>query len=320
MTTARMARMARNERMDSTPTGGLGPWSGFLGLVRRAAGQRPTRARRAVILFESLEGRAVPAALPIATAMPAATPPAALAVTMPPLGMAPRAVAAPASAPSPPTAVMLAVASDSGTRNDNITNILTPTIQGRAPAGTLVTMTVTGVSGRTATLAVAMPAVRVPASGIWAMRLPTLAAGPHAVAARVTDAAGRQSMAANYSFSVDTARPTAVIRYTPNTDTIVLQFSERVSGVALKNIFITGRTADGMSFPNTPLTDPRISQLFGPGSIKLTSSTDGSKWTLTSAYALATPGTYTVRLATTGITDSAGNGMLTGPMLTTKIV
>lgn len=305
------------DRMDPTPAGRFGRWSTLLAFGRRAAGRRPTRGRRTVILFESLEGRAVPAALPIATAVPTALPPAPPAVTT-----TPRAVAAPAPAPAPaaPTAVTLAVASDSGTKNDKITNLPTPTIQGRAPAGTFVTVTVTGVAGRPATLAVAMPRQRVPANGIWAVRLPTLAAGPHTVAARVINAAGRQSVAANYSFTVDTTRPTAVIRFTPNTDTIVLQFSERVSGVALRNIFITGRTTDGTQFANVPLTDPRIAQLFGPGSIKMTTSADGRTWTLKTAYALATPGTYTLRLATTGIIDAAGNGMLTGPTLTTRIV
>jgi hypothetical protein len=300
-------------RPSSNAAGPFGVWSRLFGTRRRSDRVRQPRRRRAVILFESLEGRAVPAALPIATAVPPAIAPVTTAVVT-----TPRAVTAPA--PAAPTAIALTLASDTGTRNDRITNLLTPTIQGRAPAGTLVTVSVTGVAGRPAAQAVGLAPVRVPATGLWTVRLPTLAAGPHTVAARVTNAAGRQSASASYSFTVDNRRPTGQIQFTPNTDTIVLRFSEGVSGVALRNVFLSGRTTDGVQFTNVPLTDPRIARMFGSGSVRLTSSTDGRTWTIKTAYALATPGTYTLRLATTGIIDAAGNAMATSPTLTTRIV
>ena len=295
-------------------------WLAALVRGRAESGRRRPR-RPAGAGFESLEPRAVPAALPLAVAAPATAATsreavAPLAFLAAPVTVRPAVVAA---VPATPT-VGLAVASNSGSKTDTRTNVVAPFVAGRATPGTVVNVTVTGVAGFPAAAARAVTPVRVPASGLWSVRLPTLAAGAHVVTARVVAASGKQSAAATASFVVDTTRPTATLSFVPNTDTVTLRVSKPVAGVSLQSFRISGTTADGVRFTDLPLTDSRIAQTTGVGSVSLARSADGLTYTIKTQFALATPGTYTLRLLPAGIVDNVGNPLAAEARLTVKVV
>jgi len=286
---------------------------------RAESGRRRPR-RPAGAGFESLETRAVPAALPLAVAAPATAATSREAVAPLAFVAAPVTVrAAVVAVPATPT-VGLAVESNSGSKADARTNVVAPFVAGRATPGTVVNVTVTGVAGFPAATARAVTPVRVPASGLWSVRLPTLAAGDHVVTARVVAASGKQSAAATASFVVDTTRPAATLSFVPNTDTVTLRVSKPVAGVALQSFRISGTTADGVQFTDLPLTDSRIAQTTGVGSVSLARSADGLTYTLKTQFALATPGTYTLRLLPAGIVDDVGNPLAAEARLTVNVV
>ena len=297
----------------------VAPWLSSLLPGRADRGRRGSR--RANAGFESLEVRAVPAALPVAITTPAVNTAqhddaAHVAVAAAPVIVVRAAAVA---APAAPT-VGLAADSNSGSKTDSLTNVVAPYVAGRAIPGSLLTLTVTGVAGSPADVARAVTPVRVPASGLWSVRLPTLAAGAHVVTARVVAASGKQSAAATASFVVDTTRPAATLSFVPNTDTVTLRVSKPVAGVALQSFRISGTTADGVQFTDLPLTDSRIAQTTGVGSVSLARSADGLTYTLKTQFALATPGTYTLRLLPAGIVDDVGNPLAAEARLTVKVV
>jgi hypothetical protein len=302
-------------RSSSSPASQVARW---LSSMARGGDPVGRRERRRAVHFESLETRAVPAALPVAVAPPATATQrdgvAPVALVAAPVAVRAAAVAAPA----PPT-LGLAAESNSGSKTDTRTNVVAPFVTGRAAPGSVVTLTVTGVAGFPADVARGVTPVRVPATGIWRVKLPPLAAGPHVVTARVS-VAGKQSAAATTSFVVDTTRPTAQMTFAPNTDTVTVRVSKPVAGLTLQSFRISGTTADGLQFTNLPLTDSRIAQTVGVGSVALARSPDGLTYVLRSQYALATPGTYMLRLMPTGIVDAVGNPLAAEVRLTTKIV
>jgi hypothetical protein len=302
-------------RSSSTPLPLVARW---LSSLVRGGGSGGRRDRRRAVPFEPLEPRAVPAALPVALAPPAAAGErdgvALMALVAAPVTVRAAAVAAPA-----PTTLGLAAESNSGSKADTRTNVVAPFVTGRAAPGAVVTLAVTGVAGFPADVARGVAPVRVPATGIWKVKLPTLAAGPHVVTARVT-VAGRQSAVTTASFVVDTARPTAQITFLPNTDTITVRVSKPVAGLTLQSFRISGTTTERLTFTNLLLTDSRIAGTVGVGSVRLARSPDGLTYTIKTQYALATPGTYTLRLLTTGIVDDVGNPLAAEARLTTTIV
>jgi len=305
-------------RSSSTPLPLVARW---LSSLVRGGGSGGRRDRRRAVPFEPLEPRAVPAALPVALAPPAAAGErdgvALVALVAAPVTVRAAAVAAPA--PPAPTTLGLAAESNSGSKADTRTNVVAPFVTGRAAPGAVVTLAVTGVAGVPADVARGVTPVRVPATGIWKVKLPTLAAGPHVVTARVT-VAGRQSAATTTSFVVDAARPTAQITFLPNTDTVTVRVSKPVAGLTLQSFRISGTTTEGLKFTDVLLTDSRIAGTVGVGSVVLARSPDGLTYTIKTQYALATPGTYTLRLLTTGIVDDVGNPLAAEARLTTTIV
>lgn len=283
----------------------------WLSFLARSRGPVVRRDRRRAPHFEALEQRAVPAALPLAIAPPAAAETHRDGVA--PLALVAAPVAVPAAlvaAPAAPT-IGLAAESNSGSKADTRTNVAAPFVTGRGTPGGIVTLTVTGM---------AVNPVRVAPSGIWRAKLPTLAAGSHVVTARVAAAGGPQSDAATTSFVVDTARPVAQLSFQQSTDIVTVRLSKPVSGLTLQSFRISGVTADGVRFANLPLTDPRIAQSVGVGRSTLLRSPDGLTYVIKTQYALATPGTFTLRLLPTGIVDDVGNPLAGEARLTTRII
>lgn len=109
-------------------------------------------------------------------------------------------------APTAPTALDLALASDSGLSNtDNITQVTTPTITGSgAEAGATVTLYDT--DGMTV-----LGTATANGAGNWSITASALGAGAHTLTAKVTDAAGNTSPASTgLVVTIDTAAPTAI--------------------------------------------------------------------------------------------------------------
>jgi hypothetical protein len=108
----------------------------------------------------------------------------------------------PAEMPSTPD---LVDAGDSGSSaGDNITNVVTPTFTGTAPAGAIVAV-LDGTTVRGTTVS--------DAGGVWSFTSPALGQGLHAITARVMDAAGNLGPAsAPLSVTIDTtaAAPAAL--------------------------------------------------------------------------------------------------------------
>ena len=305
-----------NRPLSSTPR--CARWLSYLPWGRSAR-DRCRQRRGAGAGFEALEMRAVPAAFPVAVASPAASVTQRDGIAPVALAAAPVTVrAAAVTAPAAPT-VGLAAESNSGIKTDAVTNVVAPFVAGRATPGLILTLSVTGVAGSPANDARSLTPVRVPPSGIWKVKLPTLAAGSHVVTARAVTTAGVQSAATTASFVVDTTRPTAQITFVPNTDTATVRFSKPVAGLSLQSFRISGVTADGVQFTNLPLTDSRIAQTTGVGTVSLSRSADGRTSTIKTQYALATPGTYTLRLLPAGIVDVAGNPLAAEARLTVAI-
>ncbi len=104
------------------------------------------------------------------------------------------------TAPAVPTALNLAAASDSGVSNtDNITNVTTPTFNGKGDVGSTVTL----YDGATA-----VGATKADAFGNWSIKSSLLSAGVHAIKVRASDAAGNTSTFTQpLSVTIDTTAP-----------------------------------------------------------------------------------------------------------------
>ncbi len=123
-------------------------------------------------------------------------------------------------------------------------------------------------------------------------------------AAGVTDLRGRALMAgATESFVVDLTAPTvSIVPVTPDprttpVDAITIAFSEAVVGFDLSDLTLT--------------RDGGANLL--PGAAALTVGADGKTWTLSNLTALTgICGTYVLTLNSAGISDAAGNAMVSG--------
>ena len=113
-------------------------------------------------------------------------------------------------APSAPSAPVLAVASDSGTVGDNITDITAPVIKGSAEANATVKLYDTD---GTTVLGTAV----ADGAGNWSITSSTLAVGVHTLSARQVDLAGNESSASASLALTITALPTPSLPTTPVT-------------------------------------------------------------------------------------------------------
>lgn len=106
--------------------------------------------------------------------------------------------------PPAPGTPLLAAASDSGVSNrDNITNVTSPTVTGRAEAGSQVKLYDGSTLIGTTTAA---------SNGTWSLASSKLADGAHTITATATDVAGNVSGAsAKLWVTVDTATPSAPV-------------------------------------------------------------------------------------------------------------
>ncbi|SHN34946.1 cadherin-like beta sandwich domain-containing protein, partial [Mucilaginibacter sp. OK098] len=108
------------------------------------------------------------------------------------------------TAPAPPTLLALATGSDSGTPNDNITNVTTPTITGTAEAGSTVTLYdtdgTTSLGSGTAT------------GGSFSITTTTLSEGAHNITAKATDGVGNVSNASSVlAVTINTVIPNVIL-------------------------------------------------------------------------------------------------------------
>jgi hypothetical protein len=169
--------------------------------------------------------------------------------------------------------------------NGSLLNTTTPTYQGTAPAGSLVTVYVDNVSIGTTTAT---------ASGSFSLAQPTalaLAQGSHTVYATAQTSGATVSANSNVNtFNVDSMRPTVTISSSTasgsTTSTtpflFTVTFSENVTGFSASGVTVTNGTSSGFS---------------------------GSGATYTFSVTPTTAGTATtVNVAANVATDNAGNG------------
>jgi hypothetical protein len=168
-----------------------------------------------------------------------------------------------ALATSPPN---LAAASDNGlSDSDNITNDVTPTIDGTAEAGAAVTVSDGGII---------LSTVTADPSGVWSLTTTTMTDGDHVITATQTDVAGNSSVAsATLTITIDSAAPAAP--GAPDLDTASDSGTSVYNGVG-------GDLAALVTDDITKITTPTFSGTGEVGSlIALTSSVDGALGTAT---------------------------------------
>lgn len=202
------------------------------------------------------------------------------------------------------TTIALAAASNGGSKSDGITNVAAPWLVGRGQPGTIIGFT--AVRGEIATN---LGAVAVPTTGSWRFRLATpLADGSYTVTTSIENVFGSRTTGATRELTIDTAQPVATIAEFGGIDTITLSFTKPVSGVALRNLWISGRSRDLGQVPMLSLADPRVRSFLG-GPVTIVPAGGGPQQTFTVRLpiAFAEPGTFTLTLLTAGISDSAGN-------------
>ncbi|OBV41597.1 Ig-like domain-containing protein, partial [Janthinobacterium psychrotolerans] len=204
------------------------------------------------------------------------------------------------TAPAAPAPPVLAAASDNGASDsDGITSVTTPTITGRAEAGSTVTL----YDSDGATV---LGTVLAAANGNWSITSSTLADGVHSLSVRATDQAGNRSVASQVlSVNIDTAAPAA-----PATP-VLLAASD--SGAS---------SADGVTSVNRPTITGRAEA----GSTITLYDTDGvtnvgtalaaanGNWNISSSQLADGVHSLTVRA-----TDPAGNRSAASPALTITI-
>ncbi|KAB8044655.1 Ig-like domain-containing protein, partial [Janthinobacterium aquaticum] len=204
------------------------------------------------------------------------------------------------TAPATPAVPVLSPASDNGVSNsDGITSVARPTINGRAEAGSMVTLYDTdGVTVLGTTTADAV--------GAWSITSSLLADGSHLLSVRITDAGGNTSSAsAALTVMIDTSAPAAPATplLAPGSDNGASN-SDGITSVSRPTI--TGRAEAGS-----------IVTLFDTDGVTVLGSTvaavNGS-WNITSS--VLGDGTHSL---TVRATDAAGNRSAASAALTVTI-
>lgn len=186
-------------------------------------------------------------------------------------------------APAAPDIIGLTPATDSGTAGDGITNDITPTVTGTAPAG----MNVTLFDGATM-----LGTTTADAGGVWTVALATpLTSGTYALTATATDAAGNVSPASTpYTLQIDTAAPPA--------PTLALDAASINPVLGATTTDNQTPTLQGTAMPGATVTVTDGAATIG----QATAQPDGT-WSL----ALAAPLGLGAHTLTASVTDVAGN-------------
>jgi hypothetical protein len=208
--------------------------------------------------------------------------------------------------------IRLAAASDTGVLGDGITRLAKPVFTGTAPARSSVMVYADGqLLGRTTAT------VR----GAWSLATPAarpLTTGAHTMTAYAVNARNVWSTATPMWMAVDRTPPTASLTYDSLNGRATLTFSEPVSGVQLRNLFISGRTPSGVKLASVPIKDSRAQ--FFVGAINFSQSPDRKTYTFQQQLVLAESGNYTLVFVKTGVRDRAGNPLAAGAATSFRII
>jgi|GEM_PF-6756362 len=185
---------------------------------------------------------------------------------------------------SAPSALALAAASNSGLTTDNITNVLQPTITGKAELGATVNLYEKGILLGTA--------VANTSTGVWSIVVNTrLDEGPHQLTAVATDVAGNVSQPSTLEITIDTLLPDMpTLMLDPFYDSGVSN-ADGLTKVTLPRLFGTAEAGATVA-------------LFDGGTKLLTTVADSTgNWSVTLTTALSA----TIHNLTATATDVAGN-------------
>ena len=190
---------------------------------------------------------------------------------------------------------------DSGIRGDRLTRFAAPAFTGVAPVGTRVF-----VANGATVIGSAVANVR----GVWTLQTPPTRAfvsgGVLSITATAVNTGGELSAATNYSLTIDRTPPQATsLSFNGKDGSVTATFSERVSGVSTARI----QLAEAQSRIAMALNSPTIQAICGGITVSQPSPTSYLFRPQVNAFA---PGTYTLALLKTGITDLAGNPLPAG--------
>nr|WP_321985505.1 Ig-like domain-containing protein [uncultured Lichenicoccus sp.] len=177
---------------------------------------------------------------------------------------APLALTIDTAAPSAPSHLVLAAASDSGARGDDITNVATPTITGLGVAGDTVSLL--DGAARVGTAIVA-------GNGTWSVTSGTLAAGTHSLTAIQSDVAGNVSAASTaLDVTIDTAAPAAPVALALAAASDSGTQGDDITNATTPTITGTGTAGDTVTLRNGG-TAVGTAMVAGDGSWSVTTST-----------------------------------------------
>ncbi len=198
------------------------------------------------------------------------------------------------SAPAMPGALALSVASDSGVKNDNRTNVAAPIITGTGEAQATVKLYDTdGVTVLGTTTA--------DSSGNWSVTASALGDGPHTLTAKQTDAAGNVSSASStLVLTIDTAAPGA-----PGALAIASASDSGAKGDGLTNVATPVITGTGAVGNTVTLYDTNGVTVLGTGLVD-----DSGHWSITSSTLGSGAHSLTTRQVNPAGTSSATSAAL----------
>jgi len=181
---------------------------------------------------------------------------------------------------------------DSGTLNDDRTNVVRPRIGGIAPAGSKVFVRVNGASYTQVT----------PVRGRWETWPAPFSNGSQTIDAYSENVAGLRSSLTTYSFTVDSVKPTATLTYVEADNEVEVRFSRPVSGVDTADFRVSGMFA-GRPF-DLPLNSRQVVRTTGGFSVTQKDA-DGMVYRIRMNQPEIYGGTYAIRIvaARSGIVD-----------------
>lgn len=190
---------------------------------------------------------------------------------------------------------------DSGVRGDRLTRFAAPAFIGTAPVGTRVFV----ANGGTV-IGSAVTNTR----GVWTLQTPRaqafLGGGVLSLTATAVNAVGHASPATNYSLTIDRTPPQATaLSFNGQDGSVTATFTERVSGVSSARI----QLAEATSRLVLTLNSPTIRSICG---VITVSQPAANTYRFTPQFNAFAPGTYSLALLKTGITDLAGNPLPAG--------
>lgn len=207
-----------------------------------------------------------------------------------------------------PTALALAAASDTGLVGDNLTSATTPTITGRAEAGSAVAL----FEGSTA-----LGATTADSSGVWSITSSVLTGGSataHSLFATMVDAAGNTSSASgSLNFTIDTVPDAVSVELASSSDTGSSNSDRITSNTTPTLSGIVGTDNTGTVGPGRIVT---ITSAFNGGTSQavgtVTANATTGAWSFTPSSSLAA-GVYNFGVSSF---DNAGNPGVNGVTVT----